>query len=209
MGCINSLYRRSPVVARYGLKALVWPCVGMLIGILIAGIQLVPTMFLWSETARSAGVLIENRAEWALSLWRLPELIAPGFFSGTPGESLVASVYMWLGNPGTRFPIPFSTSIFAGTTVIVLAAYGTQSNRTTRALGIAGAVFLWIALGPVLGGGSAVEVCPRLGFIQICRENYRTIHPLPVAHGRIRSGSHIIRSSSFVCLCEPRGLSPH
>ena len=76
----------------------------MLIGILIAGIQILPTMFFWSETARSAGVLIENRAEWALSIWRLPELIAPGFFSGTPGESLVAPVYMWLGNPGNALP---------------------------------------------------------------------------------------------------------
>jgi hypothetical protein len=151
------------VVAKYGFKAIVWPCVGMLIGILIAGIQIVPTMFLWSETARSAGVLIENRAEWALSLWRLPELIAPGFFSGTPGESLVASVYMWLGNPGTRFPIPFATSIFAGTSVIVLAAYGVWSNRTVRALGMTAVVLLWIALGPALGADQFLRHVPVWG----------------------------------------------
>ena len=150
-------------VARYGLKALAWPCAGVLTGILIAGIQLVPTMFLWSETARSAGVLIENRAEWALSLWRLPELIAPGFFSGTPGESLVAPVYLWLGNPGARFPIPFSTSIFAGTTVMVLAAYGMRSDRTTRALGITALVLLWVALGPVLGADQLLRHIPVWG----------------------------------------------
>lgn len=151
------------VVAKYGLKALVWPCVGVLIGILIAGIQIVPTKFLWSETARSAGVFIENRAEWALSPWRLPELIAPGFFSGTPGESLVAPVYMWLGNPGTRFPIPFATSVFAGTTVIILAAYGMWSNRTVRAVGIAGTVFLWIALGQALGADQLLRHVPVWG----------------------------------------------
>ncbi|HUI44717.1 MAG TPA: hypothetical protein VL122_01835 [Nitrospirota bacterium] len=148
------------VVAKYDLKAIVWPCVGVLIGILIAGIQIVPTMFLWSETARSAGVLTENRAEWALSLWRLPELIAPGFFSGTPGESLVASVYMWLGNPGTRFPIPYSTSIFVGTTVIVLAVYGMWGKRIIRALGIMAIVFLWIALGPALGADQILRHVP-------------------------------------------------
>ncbi len=148
--------------AGYGLRALAWPGAGIVIGMFIAGIQIVPTAFLWSETARSAGVLIENRAEWALSLWRLPELIAPGFFSGTPGESLVAPVYLWLGNPGTRFPIPFATSIFAGTAVIFLAC-SARSDRTTRALGITATVLLWIALGPALGADQLLRHVPVWG----------------------------------------------
>ena len=191
------------VIARYGLKAMVWPCVGTFIGILITGIQIVPTMFFWSETARSAGVLIENRAEWALSLWRLPELIAPGFFSGTPGESLVAPVYLWLGNPGTRFPIPFSTSIFTGTTVMVLAAYGMRSNRTTRSLGLTAGVILWIALGPALGADQVLRHVPVWGSF---RYSEKLIGPftlclsLLAGFGLDRMSSGVRRSTVYATL---------
>jgi hypothetical protein len=191
------------VIAKYGLKALAWPCTGALIGILISGIQLVPTMFLWSETARSAGVLIENRAEWALSLWRLPELIAPGFFSGTPGESLVAPVYLWLGNPGTRFPIPFATSIFVGTTVIVLAAYGMRRNRTTRTLGITAVVLLWIALGPGLGADQLLRYVPLWGSFRYAEKMvgpFTFCLSLMAGFGLDPVSSGVRRSFAYACL---------
>jgi hypothetical protein len=191
------------VVSRYGLKNMIRTGVGIIIGILIAGIQLVPTIFFWSETARSAGVLTENRAEWALSLWRLPELIAPGFFSGAPGESLVAPVYLWLGNPGTRFPIPFSTSIFVGTTVIALAVHGLRTDRATRALGIMAVVFLWMAAGPALGADQILRHIPVWGSFRYAEKMFGPFSfclSLMAGFGLDRMTSGISRSSVYSIL---------
>jgi hypothetical protein len=151
------------VAMEYGLKATDRAFMGIGFGVMIAGVQILPTLALWSETARSAGVLVENRGEWVLSPWRLPELVAPGFFSGIPGASLVSPVYMWLGNPGTRFPIPFTTSVFVGATTLFLAVRGAWANRTSALLGIGSIAFLWIALGPALGADQILRYVPVWG----------------------------------------------
>ncbi len=143
-----------------GARGLVRAVVGIAVGVLLAGVQLVSTLSLWSETARAQGIIAEGGGEWALAPWRLVELVAPGFFSGRPGASLVAPVYMWLGNPGERFVIPFAPSVFVGSVVLVLAAVGMRARPYGRALAIVAVVALWLALGPALGGDSIAGHVP-------------------------------------------------
>jgi hypothetical protein len=136
---------------------------GVAIGALLAGVQLAPTFALWSETARAHGLIAEGNGEWALSPWRLVELVAPGFFSGHPGASLVAPVYLWLGHPGERFVIPFAPSVFVGAVVLALAAIGARRHPWDRVLVAVAGVSLWLALGSALGADPIVRHLPLWG----------------------------------------------
>jgi hypothetical protein len=146
-----------------GLRGAPAALAGVALGALLAGVQLVPTFALWFETARAHGLVAEGGGEWALSPWRLVELVAPGFFSGRPGASLAAPVYLWLGRPGQRFVIPFAPSVFVGAVSLALALAGTRERRRGVVLAIVAAVALWLALGEFLGADRLVRHLPLWG----------------------------------------------
>jgi hypothetical protein len=133
------------------------------LGALLAGAQLAPTLALWRETARAAGLVAEDGGEWSLAPARLAELVAPGFFSGAPGESLVAPVYQWLGRPGERYAIPFSPSVYVGAAALALAALGARRRGAPAVLAGGAALSLWLALGPALGASAISAHVPLWG----------------------------------------------
>lgn len=147
----------------HGGRAVSRAFTAMVIGTLIASVQIVPTLLFWMETARGAGVLGGGRTEWALAPWRLVELMTPGFFSGRPGVSLVAPVYQWLGHPGNRYVIPFSASVFVGATLLALAAIGSVNGRRGRVLGSTALLCIWMALGDTLGADQLMRYVPIWG----------------------------------------------
>ncbi len=146
-----------------GARGAVRAGAGAAMGALLAGVQLVPTLALWPETARARGLIAEGGGEWALTPWRLVELVAPGFFSGRPGASLVAPVYLWLGNPGERFVIPFAPSVFVGAAALSLAVVGARRPPWGRVLVAVAGLSLWLALGPALGADPIVRHVPLWG----------------------------------------------
>jgi hypothetical protein len=164
--------------AAAGARGLARAAAAIAIGLALAGVQLVPTFALWSETARAHGLIAEGTGEWALSPWRLVELVAPGFFSGRPGASLVAPVYMWLGRPGERFVIPFAPSVFVGGIALALALAGARVRRFGRPLAAVAIVSLWLALGPALGADSVVGHLPLWGSLRYAE---KLVGPLTLA----------------------------
>ncbi len=135
---------------------------GIALGLALAAVQLVPTSAFHRETLRAAGLSAADRVQWALSPWRLPELIAPGFFFGRPGESLVAPVFLRLGGPSAA-DMPFVPSAFVGAAVLSLALAGARVSRAARILAGAAMVSLWIALGTRLGAEQALRAVPIWG----------------------------------------------
>ncbi len=132
------------------------------VGLLIAGVQLVPSAVNVAQTVRDAGLWRSARLVWALAPWRIPELVVPGLFRSA--EPYVDPVFAALAGPGRwpewNPPFPFATSVFMGVVPLTLAIAGVREGRRGRLLGLLALGLFWIALGPTLGADSVLGHVP-------------------------------------------------
>jgi hypothetical protein len=147
-----------------GMRGLRDASVGIIVGAMLAGIQLIPTMAYLRETFRAAGLDSSDRLQWALAPWRIIEFIVPGLF-GSPGAGLEKwPVFLWLGGQAQQgLEMPFIPSVYMGAGVLLLAARGLRHSRVTRILGIASLVLLWLALGTNAGAEQTTHCIPVWG----------------------------------------------
>jgi Bacterial membrane protein YfhO len=148
-----------------GRGGLLRAAAGSALGVALAAVQLVPSWASLAETSRGAGLLDPaSLHRWALSPWRLVELVAPGFFVGRP-ERYLAPVFAALAGDGLdRFP--FAPSVFVGAPVLLLAALGARRAAAGRwLLGLAG-LFLWLALGHHAGSQELLSGVPVWGVLR-------------------------------------------
>jgi hypothetical protein len=158
-------------VERRGVRGLGGAAASIILGTALAGIQLVPSWTYLENSARGSMELTGvEREQWALAPWRLLELVVPGFFSGRPGLSLSAPVFIALGRSpvavdplGPTYAIPFVPSVYVGIVLLVLAVIGVTRSRASRLLGGVGLVLLWLALGSHLGAEQALHRIPIWG----------------------------------------------
>ncbi|WNG50315.1 YfhO family protein [Archangium minus] len=109
--------RKNQLVALAGAGAL---------GLLIAGVQVFPTLALLAESTRG-GSTVSYLANWNLHPLRMLEFAFPYPF----GEYLgVPQFWAWfmVKGPGS---IPFAVSVYLGVTVLVLAVLGAKRDRLT------------------------------------------------------------------------------
>lgn len=143
-----------------GGRAALPRCVaGLGVGALLASAQLLPSWAFLPLTARGQALVPAMRTQWALSPWRLPELVAPGLFGGHPGGS--TAVFQAL-EPGSLFPMPFAASVFVGG-ALLLAALGAWRVARARPLLVAAPLLLWAALGHRLGAEPLLGQLPVVG----------------------------------------------
>ena len=125
--------RKERLVALAGAGAL---------GLLLAGVQVLPALSLLSESTRG-GESLDYLANWNLHPARLVELAFPYPFGEYLGTPPFWGAFMVKG-PGS---IPFALSIYLGVTVLGLATLGVKRDRLTGfALTLCG-VGLLLALG--------------------------------------------------------------
>jgi hypothetical protein len=135
---------------------------GVAVGAALSGVQLLPTWAHLGEARRQAGLSGIERQMWALSPWRIPELVAPGFFGGFPGRDADAPVFARLGGP-SEYQAPFVQSVFVGAITLALALAGARASRAARILSGAALLLLWIALGTHLGADQLLAGVPVWG----------------------------------------------
>jgi hypothetical protein len=143
-----------------GGRGLIRAVAALVLGGLLAGIQLVPSWAFLQRTSRAAGLSAEMQTQWALSPWRLLEWVIPGFMGGRPGP-LVAPVFQALDGP-TLFSLPFWTSAFLGCALLVVAVLGAR-DRASRTLAVAVPVLTWLALGHHAGAQQLLAAVPIWG----------------------------------------------
>jgi len=133
-----------------------------LVGLLVAGVQLVPSAANLPRSERADGSWVAEPGVWALVPWRLPELVLPGLFQGA--DPFVDPVFQELAGPGAwppgNLPHPFSQSVFIGLVPLALALVGLREGRRGRLLGALAVAMLWIALGATLGAGAVLGQVP-------------------------------------------------
>jgi hypothetical protein len=162
-----------------GARGLGRAAASLAVGTAIAGIQLAPTWAYLGESLRGGGLSEGDRAQWALAPARLVELVAPGFFGGRPGVSLVRPVFLWLGGPTQPgLSIPFVPSVFLGAAVVALAVAGARTSRAARVLAAAAAVLLWMALGVHAGAEQVLHAVPVWGSFRYAE---KLVGPLTLA----------------------------
>jgi hypothetical protein len=144
-----------------GRKGLARSVGAVALGAVLAAIQLVPSFVYFRGADRSTGLSEIDRVQWALAPARLLEFLLPGLFFGRPGEP-AAPVFQWLGGP-SEYQTPFVTSVFVGSVLLWLAAFGVRADRVTRFLALAAGFFLWVALGPRLGATQLLAAVPVWG----------------------------------------------
>jgi hypothetical protein len=133
------------------------------LGGLLAAVQLLPTLAAVEVSPRATGLDDAQRLQYALSPWRLLELIVPGLFVRFDAIDSLAA-FAWLGGPtGIGQGMPFSPSIYLGIPAVALAACAPFRDRRVRVLAVAGAVLLWLSLGHVAGARQALEWIPIWG----------------------------------------------
>ncbi len=132
------------------------------VGLLVAGVQLLPSAANLPRTIRAAEAWIRTPKVWAFEPWRIPELIVPGLLRGS--DPMLDRVYEGLAGPG-RWPAginpaPFAASVFVGLLPVVLAIAGAREGRRGRVLAALCLVLLWLALGPALGADALLRWVP-------------------------------------------------
>lgn len=150
------------------------------VGLLVAGVQLVPSAVNISRSARAPGTWVRAPGVWALEPWRFPELVLPGWFLGE--DPLVDRVFEALAGPGSwpagGLPHPFATSVFVGLVPVVLAIVGAREGRRGRILAGAALVLLWAALGETLG---AEAILGRVPLWESFRYSEKLVGPFTLA----------------------------
>ena len=133
---------------------------GCAVGTLLAGVQLLPAWALEERSSRALELSAAIRAQWALSPWRLIEMVAPGFFAGRTG-AIGAPVFQAL-EPRTLLPDTFCASVFVGVALLVAALAGARA-RSVRHLAFAIPLLLWVAVGRRLGAEQLLHYLPVWG----------------------------------------------
>lgn len=132
------------------------------VGLLVAGVQLVPTAVHLPRTDRAAPGWSRSPEIWALEPWRVAELILPGFLGGA--DPLMDPVYGGLAGPGRwprgGLPFPFAVSVFVGLVPVALATAGARVGRRGWLLAGVALVLLWMALGQALGADALLQHVP-------------------------------------------------
>jgi hypothetical protein len=145
-----------------GWRGAVRAVVAGIVGLLVAGVQLVPSAVHLPRTVRAAETWAPGPMVWALEPWRIPELVMPGLLWSP--DPLMDLVYVGLAGPGRwpegNPPVPFVQSVFVGLLPLALAVVGIRHGRRGRLLGVLALLFLWIALGPSLGADGVLGRVP-------------------------------------------------
>lgn len=132
------------------------------VGLLVAGVQLVPTAVHLPRTVRDASMWNPTPMVWAFGPWRIPELILPGLLRGV--DPFMDPVFEGLAGPGRwpegTPPFPFVASVSVGLLPMTLALVGARGGRRGRVLAGLALVLLWIALGPTLGADAVLGQVP-------------------------------------------------
>jgi hypothetical protein len=157
---IGALLAAALALHAGGPRVLPRVAAGLATGALLAGVQLFPSWRFLHLTARSLTLSAAMQEQWALSPWRLPELVAPGLFGGRPG--LDAPVVFQALEPGSQFPMPFAASVFVGSALLA-AALAARRVRWAGPLLVATPVLLWLALGHRLGAQQLLQAVPIWG----------------------------------------------
>jgi hypothetical protein len=135
------------------------------VGLLVAGVQLVPSAVHLPRTDRAGGTRLPVPEIWAFEPWRIPELVLPGLLWGP--DPLLDPVFEGLAGPGRwpagGLPIPFAPSVSVGLLPVALALVGAFQSRRGRWLGGLALVLLWMALGPRLGAATVLRHVPIWG----------------------------------------------
>jgi hypothetical protein len=123
-------------------------------GVLLAGIQIVPTLELIPRTVRGVELPDSMKTHWALAPGRLFEWVVPGLFRGPLDEFPVSS-------SGALLETPFADSVYLGAPILIAAALGIrQRRRLGLVLGVAGLFLVWLALGHHLGSRQVLDWVP-------------------------------------------------
>ena len=141
-----------------GARGLGRSAAAALLGMLLAGVQLVPSWAYLQRTTRVGTMNPMEHLQWPFEPWRMLEWIVPGFFGGSLHRPDPAP-FVLLGGP-TFFEGPFTESVFIGAAVLVAAAAARGRARPTRILLAAAAIALWLSLGHRLGGLEASSLLP-------------------------------------------------
>jgi hypothetical protein len=132
------------------------------VGLLVAGVQLLPAAVHLPRTIRGAETWASTPHVWAFEPWRIPELIVPGILRGS--DPMLDRVYEGLAGPGHwpggLNPMPFAAGVFVGVLPVVFAITGAREGRRGKVLAALALVLLWIALGPALGADAALRWVP-------------------------------------------------
>jgi hypothetical protein len=151
---------------------------GTVLGVLLAAVQIVPTLAAVGLSARSGGLQDLEGRVFAFSPWRLPELAVPGLFVRFDAIDS-PSVYRWLGGPAdAAYDLPFAASVHVGVPVLALAASAPLRDRRVRVLAAAAAASLWLALGHFAGARQALGGIPIWGLFRYAE---KLVAPLGLA----------------------------
>jgi len=131
----------------------------VVIGALLAGVQLVPSWAFLQQTDRILPLPPFEKDQWDLAPWRLIEAVVPGFFTA-PGDGMgPAPVYMALGHP-TLYTLPLAESVFVGAAMLVLAAAAVRRSRLGTVLAAGALVVGWFAMGRFGGARYLQDLLP-------------------------------------------------
>jgi hypothetical protein len=166
VAAVSALLGGALAAERAGWRGTGRAALATLLGALLAAVQLLPTLAAIPESARASGLGEIEARQWALSPWRLPELLLPGLFLRL-GEIDSPLVIRWLGGPGdAAYDLPFSLSVFVGAPVLALATCAPLGRRTIRLLAVAAGILLWLALGHFAGARQALGWVPVWGIFR-------------------------------------------
>lgn len=136
----------------------------VIVGTLLAGLQLFPAWEYFAETGRASGLPLPERTEWSFPLARLVELVCPGLFAGRAGVTFDDPVFGWLGGPGYGGELmAFLPAVTVGAATLALAVASVRSSRLALALGASAALFLWASLGAAAGADQVLHHVPVWG----------------------------------------------
>ena len=124
---------------------------------------LLPMLAWLPHSSRAIAIREVELARYNLQPLRLLELAVPHVFR-PPAGSMASEVY-WVygGEREAGVTLPWALSIYAGASVVALAALGAARRLPPRLLVLAAALFAWMAMGPNAGFGQLARHLPVLG----------------------------------------------
>jgi hypothetical protein len=134
------LVAKGPTARAFG-----WLALGVLMGVGLAAVQLVPAAFLVGGTDRGGGFDLGTASDWSLHPIRLAEILWPRLLGDAVDPTLDLGRMLAADGAGSVDP-SWSYSVFLGVPVLVLAVGGAVRGRKCLLLAAA-AVLLLLALG--------------------------------------------------------------